>query len=159
MVVDEIRLQIHRYPLTRYLQRQWVSVGFRQVDNSIVPIASLDPKAPRWLWDEYLLRGGINLIVGAKGVGKTSLVCWLAARASLGVERFGGTPLRVFIDTQEDDPEVVAQAILELGNLDGDRRTLTCPHTVINCSHDVAIFQGSRRVLEQAQPPAPRARR
>src|SRR5438874_1182639 len=50
-------------------------------------------------------------------------------------------------------PQVMAQAILELGNLDGDRRALTCPHTVINCSHDVAIFQGSRRVLEQAQPP------
>ncbi|TML47050.1 MAG: hypothetical protein E6G20_09675, partial [Actinobacteria bacterium] len=118
VVDDEIRLQIHRYPLTRYLQRQWVSVGFRQVGNSIVPIASLDPKAPRWLWDEYLLRGGINLIVGAKGVGKTSLVCWLAARASLGVERFGGTPLRVFIDTQEDDPEVVLRPRIEAAGAD-----------------------------------------
>jgi AAA domain len=88
------------------------------VGNSIVPIASLNPKAPRWLWDEYLLRGGINLIVGAKGVGKTSLVCWLAARASLGVERFGGTPLRVFIDTQEDDPEVVLRPRIEAAGAD-----------------------------------------
>jgi hypothetical protein len=88
------------------------------VGSPIVPIASLEPKAPRWLWDEYLLRGGINLIVGAKGVGKTSLVCWLAARASLGIERFGGTPLRVFIDTQEDDPEVVLRPRIEAAGAD-----------------------------------------
>jgi len=83
------------------------------VNGDIVPIASLEPKAPRWLWDDYLLRGGINLIVGAKGVGKTSLVCWLAARASMGEEGFGGRPLRVFIDTQEDDPEVVLRPRIE----------------------------------------------
>jgi hypothetical protein len=83
------------------------------VSGGVVPIASLKPKPPRWLWDDYLLRGGINLIVGAKGVGKTSLVCWLAARASLGADGFGGKPLRVFIDTQEDDPEVVLRPRIE----------------------------------------------
>lgn len=88
------------------------------MSSQIVPIASLEPRAPRWLWDDYLLRGGINLIVGAKGVGKTSLVCWLAARASLGVERFGRTPLRVFIDTQEDDPEIVLRPRIEAAGAD-----------------------------------------
>src|SRR6266571_2606590 len=83
------------------------------VSGQIVPIASLEPKAPHWLWQDYLLRGGINLIVGAKGVGKTSLVCWLAARASLGGEGFGGRPLQVFIDSQEDDPEVVLRPRVE----------------------------------------------
>jgi hypothetical protein len=83
------------------------------VSGQIVPIASLTPKAPRWLWEDYLLRGGINLIVGPKGIGKTSLVCWLAAQASLGEEGFGGKPLRVFIDSQEDDPEVVLRPRIE----------------------------------------------
>jgi len=90
----------------------------RSVSGQIVSIASLEPKAPRWLWDDYLLRGGINLIVGAKGVGKTSLVCWLAARASIGEEGFGGKPLRVFIDTQEDDPEVVLRPRIEAAGAD-----------------------------------------
>jgi putative DNA primase/helicase len=88
------------------------------VSGQIVPIASLEPKAPHWLWQDYLLRGGINLIVGAKGVGKTSLVCWLAARASLGGEGFGGRPLRVFIDSQEDDPEVVLRPRIEAAGAD-----------------------------------------
>jgi hypothetical protein len=88
------------------------------VSGQIVPIASLEPKAPRWLWEDYLLRGGINLIVGPKGVGKTSLVCWLAAQASLGEQGFGGKPLRVFIDSQEDDPEVVLRPRIEAAGAD-----------------------------------------
>jgi RecA-family ATPase len=89
-----------------------------KVSGQIVPIASLEPKAPRWLWEDYLLRGGINLIVGPKGIGKTSLVCWLAAQASLGEEGFGGKPLRVFIDSQEDDPEVVLRPRIEAAGAD-----------------------------------------
>jgi hypothetical protein len=88
------------------------------LNGHTVPIGSLEAKAPRWLWDDYLLRGGINLIVGAKGVGKTSLVCWLAARASLGEGTFGGRPLRVLIDTQEDDPEVVLRPRIEAAGAD-----------------------------------------
>jgi hypothetical protein len=88
------------------------------MSSQIVPIASLEPKAPCWLWHDYLLRGGINLIVGAKGVGKTSLVCWLAARASMGGEGFGGRPLRAFIDSQEDDPEVVLRPRIEAAGAD-----------------------------------------
>jgi KaiC/GvpD/RAD55 family RecA-like ATPase len=89
-----------------------------EVSSQTVPITSLEPKAPRWLWDGYVLRGGINLIVGAKGVGKTSLVCWLAARASRGEQGFGGEPLRVFIDTQEDDPEIVLRPRIEAAGAD-----------------------------------------
>jgi AAA domain len=89
-----------------------------EVSSQTVPIATLEPKPPRWLWDDYLLRGGITLIVGAKGVGKTSLVCWLAAQASVGDPGFGGTPLRVFIDTQEDDPEVVLRPRIEAAGAD-----------------------------------------
>ena len=77
------------------------------MSGEIVSIGSLEARAPDWLWQGYLLRGGVNLIVGAKGIGKTSLVCWLAAQASVGDPGFGGKPLRVFIDSQEDDPEVV----------------------------------------------------
>src|SRR6266516_3778547 len=90
----------------------------RSVSSRIVSIASLEPKAPHWLWDDYLLRGGINLIVGAKGVGKTSLVCWLAARASIGEQGFGGRPLRVLIDSQEDDPEVGLRPRIEAADAD-----------------------------------------
>jgi AAA domain len=86
--------------------------------GEIVSIDSLEARAPEWLWPGYLLRGGVNLIVGAKGIGKTSLACWLAARASVGDERFGGRPLRVFIDSQEDDPRVVLRPRVEAAGAD-----------------------------------------
>src|SRR5262249_50702758 len=83
------------------------------MSDGIVPIGSLEARAPDWLWPGYLLRGGVNLVVGAKGIGKSSLVCWLAARASVGEPGFGGKPLRVFIDSQEDDPQVVLRPRVE----------------------------------------------
>src|SRR5262245_21023968 len=85
----------------------------RRVSDEIVSIGSLEARAPEWLWSGYLLRDGVNLIVGAKGIGKTSLVCWLAARASVGDPSFGGKPLRVFIDVQEDDLRVVVRPRVE----------------------------------------------
>jgi AAA domain len=83
------------------------------VSGEIVSMGSLEARAPDWLWPGYLLRGGVNLVVGAKGIGKTSLVCWLAARASVGDPIFGGKPLRIFIDSQEDDLEVVVRPRVE----------------------------------------------
>lgn len=84
-----------------------------QSNGDVVSMESLEPKAPQWIWPRYIVRPGINLIVGAKGVGKTSAACWLAAGASRGDALFGGLPLRVFIDSLEDDPEVVLRPRLE----------------------------------------------
>jgi hypothetical protein len=78
-----------------------------------VGIDTLIPKEPLWLWVGYIARGGINVVVGPKGVGKTSWACWLAAQCSLGTEAFGGRPQRVFIDSLEDDPEVVLRPRIE----------------------------------------------
>jgi hypothetical protein len=78
-----------------------------------VAIDSLVPKTPCWVWEGYIVRQGINVVVGPKGVGKTSWACWLAAQCSLGAEAFGGRPQRVFIDSLEDDPEVVLRPRIE----------------------------------------------
>jgi hypothetical protein len=90
------------------------------MSENIVPIGDLEPEAPSWLWRGYILRRGINLIVGPKGIGKTSLACWIAARASVGDERFGGKPLRAFVDTTEDDPRVVLRPRVEAAGGDLD---------------------------------------
>jgi AAA domain len=80
-------------------------------------------------WDGYVLRRGVNLIVGAKGVGKTSFVCWLAARASVGDVQFGGAPLRVFIDSQEDDAAIVLRPRVEAAGGDMTRIVTREPGT------------------------------
>ena len=81
--------------------------------GDVVSMESLEPKTPEWIWPGYIVRSGINLIVGAKGVGKTSFACWLAARASRGDALVSARPLRVYIDSLEDDPEVVLRPRLE----------------------------------------------
>jgi hypothetical protein len=43
--------------------------------------------------------------------------------------------------TALNPPQVVAQTVFQLGNLDGDGGPWTCLHVVINCSHDLAMFQ------------------
>jgi KaiC/GvpD/RAD55 family RecA-like ATPase len=78
-----------------------------------VGIETLIPRTPTWVWVDYIVRAGINVVVGPKGVGKTSWACWLAAQASRGGEAFGGRAQRVFIDSLEDDPEVVLRPRIE----------------------------------------------
>ena len=89
------------------------------MDNGdVIRVEELEPKSPDWLWRRYIPRGSLNMVVGAKGTGKTSFGCWLGAKASRGGEEFGGEPLRVFIDSLEDDPEIVLRPRIEAAGAD-----------------------------------------
>ena len=46
--------------------------------------SAANPQTIRWLWKPYLQRGAINLLTGDPGIGKTSLVCEIAACLSRG---------------------------------------------------------------------------
>lgn len=41
-------------------------------------------KPPRWAWNERLVLGSLNLILGAEGVGKGTLAAWTIARLTRG---------------------------------------------------------------------------
>lgn len=58
----------------------------------------------RWAWQHRILRGYINLLIGEEGIGKSTLVAWLAARITRG-ELAGdlhGTPSKVAFVGDED---------------------------------------------------------
>lgn len=38
----------------------------------------------RWLWQDRILLGYLNLMVGVEGIGKSTFVCWVAARVTRG---------------------------------------------------------------------------
>lgn len=86
----------------------------------------------RWAWEDRLLLGYINLLVGDEGVGKGTFLAWLIARLTLG-ELPGdlyGTPARVLIVGDEDGfdnvtvPRLIAAGadttqVLDLPTTDG----------------------------------------
>src|SRR5688572_10300590 len=66
-------------------------------------------KPIKWLWKPYLRRRALNLITGEPGVGKSTLICELAAILSTGRPWPGETlrrePVNVWIMNGEDSAE------------------------------------------------------
>ncbi|MCH7667576.1 MAG: AAA family ATPase [Acidobacteria bacterium] len=69
--------------------------GLRLVSASAIP-----PETPVWLWDGRIPLQAITLLIGTGGLGKTSLVCEIAARVSRG--QLGRSPAAVIFATVED---------------------------------------------------------
>jgi RecA-family ATPase len=87
--------------------------------------ADITPQLPSWVWNGRIPRGGITLIVGDGGVGKSTLSVELAARLSRG--ELSGEPESSMLALQEDDEAAVtvprllaAGADLARIDLDGD---------------------------------------
>jgi hypothetical protein len=103
------------------------------VSRQIIGLSELEAREPRWLWRGHLLREAVNLFVGKRGLGKTVLAAWVAAQATLGATEWGGRPLRVFVDTREDDPRVDYRPRIEAAggemSLIETRRLGTAPWT------------------------------
>jgi hypothetical protein len=77
------------------------------------PASSVTRKKVSWLWEGRIMLGGVNLLVGEGGLGKSMMCVGIAARLS----RDGGSTL---IATAEDSPEFTVRPRLEAAqaNLD-----------------------------------------
>ena len=66
-----------------------------------------DAQPIEWLWKGRMVRGGLNLIVGDEGVGKSTFIAWLLARITRG--KLNGylkeSPSRVAVIGNEDSWE------------------------------------------------------
>jgi hypothetical protein len=64
---------------------------------------------PTWAWDRRIPVGGVTLMAGREGMGKTALVCWLAAQITRGQlpGRWHGQPASVVYIGHEDDRATV----------------------------------------------------
>jgi hypothetical protein len=78
---------------------------------------------PRWAWHQRIPIGGVTLMVGREGTGKTALVCWLAARLSRGQlpGEWRHRPADVVYIGHEDDRASVLVPRLEAAGADLDR--------------------------------------
>jgi AAA domain len=66
-------------------------------------------RRPRWLFEDYLLMGTINGLVGIGGAGKGTLISWLAAKLTRGElpGELHGAPATVLLVGDEDDLDEV----------------------------------------------------
>src|SRR5690606_19753429 len=91
-------------------------------DVVIRPLTDYEKQEIDWLWYPYIPKGGITLLDGDPGVGKTYLALALVAHFSAGiplpgevvVEGMRKPPLRVIYMTAEDDPGLTLRPRLEL---------------------------------------------
>jgi len=101
--------------------------------------ASRVPKKPiRWLWDRRIVRGKINSLAGAPGLGKTTILCDVIARLTNGVPLPGEPkdmpkrPVNCWYLTNEDDCDDTLVPLLENHGADMSRVLLTEEDALLN---------------------------
>jgi hypothetical protein len=99
-------------------QQTSASPRLKLVTASSVPI-----DRPTWVWDRRIPIGGTTLMPGREGLGKTLLVCWLAALLSRGMlpGMSFGTARDVIYVGIEDDRSTVMVPRLKAAGADLDR--------------------------------------
>lgn len=79
-----------------------------QADLGILPLTMVRPRRVEWLWPNRLMQGGMNLVAGEGGLGKSQMLLHIAATISVGgawPDGGGTAPVgRTLILAAEDDP-------------------------------------------------------
>ena len=81
----------------------------------LTPASQFSPKAVEWLWDGRIPAGGVSLLAGKGGLGKSTLILGVAALLSRGDldGRHQGEPAAVLYATREDAwPQVVVPRLM-----------------------------------------------
>ena len=79
---------------------------------------TIEPGRPNWIWNQRIPVGGVTLMAGREGEGKTLLVCWLAARISRGQldgERRHDPADVVYIGLEDDRSTVIIPRLIAAG--------------------------------------------
>lgn len=88
-------------------------------DDLFETMDNVTPRDVGFLWEPYLVEGAVNLLEGDPGVGKTYLLCCLAAAISSGGSLPGrprGKPANVLFMSAEDDPETtLVRRLMKMG--------------------------------------------
>lgn len=84
-----------------------------------IPASAVESKKVRWLWKERIPLGGLTLLAGDPGLGKSILTCDLAARLSRG--ELGEEAGVTLLASAEDSQEATLRPRLEAAGADLDR--------------------------------------
>jgi hypothetical protein len=103
---------------------EWLSVSETEIAamaDLVVRDAKLSRARPfQFLWDQRVLMGYLNLLIGEEGIGKGNLVAWIAARVTTGKleGNLAGKPRRVVVVGDEDSWDHIWVPRLEAAGAD-----------------------------------------
>ncbi|MEM9892934.1 MAG: AAA family ATPase [Actinomycetota bacterium] len=92
--------------------------GARTRRLTLTPAETVPVARPHWVWDQRIPIGGVTLLAGREGHGKTLLVCWLAARLTRGQlpgERRNKPSDVVYIGLEDDRSTIITPRLLAAG--------------------------------------------
>jgi hypothetical protein len=92
--------------------------------DGLVALADIEPTRVEWLWPGYIPLGKLTILDGDPGLGKSTILLDLAARASRGETTPTGTPLGTFstiVITAEDDAADTIRPRLDVAGGDPSR--------------------------------------
>lgn len=122
----------------------------------LVPASAVWPGRVEWLWPGWIPFGGISLLAGDPGIGKSLLTARLAARLSVG--ELGGRLARSLILTAEDSVgAVVVPRLQEAGadkeqvfvpGMDGDDHPLWLPEGAATLTQWVVEYELTLVVID-----------
>lgn len=90
----------------------------RRID--LIPASSVQPERVEWLIDCWLPRRSLVLLAGREGLGKSTIACDFAARATRG-ELENAAPMNVIYLQTEDSRSMTVRPRLEAAGADLDR--------------------------------------
>ncbi|MCP4225042.1 MAG: AAA family ATPase, partial [Actinomycetia bacterium] len=85
---------------------------------SLTAAAEVELARPHWIWDQRIPVGGVTLLAGQEGHGKTLLVCWLAARITQGQltgERLHHPADVIYVGLEDDRSTVIRPRLTAAG--------------------------------------------
>ena len=144
---------------------RWVRVfeGVRAVrPRSAVRLSEVTPHPVRWLWPGRIPAGAITLLDGDPGLGKSTLLCEIAARLSRGEALPGGdpgAPRGVLLLSAEDDLHATIRPRIDAAGGDPDRigallaipdAGSTAPGRPVALPGDLPIFEAVIEHLDAA---------
>ena len=72
---------------TKELNKKWVNKIVNKINNKdYFTFDEREVKILDWIWEPYIIKGNLNIIVGDGGVGKSYLTTWLLSAISNGKE-------------------------------------------------------------------------
>jgi hypothetical protein len=93
-------------------------LDLRTAGLALVPASTVRMDRPYWAWDRRIPVGGVTLMPGREGLGKTGLTCWAMARLTRGQlpGRWWARPAEVvYIGTEDDRASVLVPRLVAAG--------------------------------------------
>lgn len=87
------------------------------------PLSHIETRRQRWLYQDLIPLGASTIVAGRGGIGKSTILAWLAASATRGTlpGDLNGEPIAVAFIAAEDDPATVLVPRLKAADADLDR--------------------------------------